>query len=176
MIQSKEELERWYSTSDPWDYDVHPDDEKRRDMLLSELPDRPYTDVLDIGCGNAFITRNLPGCNVLGMDISEAAITYARQFQDDRRKFISGSIFNLNHLLPGRTFDLVVITGVLYPQYIGKAHNLIYLLIDSVLAKDGILVTVHIDEWYRARFPYLMMTSHFYDYREYLHRLEVYVK
>ena len=73
-------------------------------------------------------------------------------------------------------FDLVIITDVMYPQYIGNSLNLIYLIIDKILRKRGTLISVHINEWYKARFPYLLLREYFYNYREYTHRLEVYVK
>ncbi|MDP1527461.1 MAG: class I SAM-dependent methyltransferase [Rhodocyclaceae bacterium] len=175
MLQSLSDLEIWHSNPDPWGYETHPDDTLRKKILLAELPTREYAHVLDIGCGQGFITPHLPGRYISGVDISAEAITKARQLKDFRLNFRQESIFDLS-LPPESGYDLIVITGVLYPQYIGNAHTLIYRIIDSQLADDGILVCVHIDEWYKARFPYLMLKEHFYAYREHTHRLEVYVK
>ena len=69
-----------------------------------------------------------------------------------------------------------MITGVLYPQYIGESKSLVYRIIDDLLAPDGILISVHINEWYSARFPYLRLKESYYSYREYTHLLETYVK
>lgn len=175
MIQSKEELETWYGTTDPWDYENDAEDLKRKKILLGEIPDRAYQSVLDIGCGNGFITNELPGDSILGVDLSENAINYANA--NNKKAHVSyqaKNIFDLYDL--GQTFDLVVITGVLYSQYIGSSNNLIHIIIDKVLKKDGVLVSVHINDWYTCRFPYNLFREHLYSYKQYLHRLEVYQK
>ena len=61
MIQSSDDLDKWYGQADPWGYESNPDDLKRKALLLSELPVKDYQRVLDIGCGHGFITRDLPG-------------------------------------------------------------------------------------------------------------------
>ncbi len=175
MLQPIDDLEKWHSSNDPWGYETNPEDIKRKDILLSELPQKKYNNVLDIGCGHGFVTRDLPGRRVLGVDISHEAIRKAKAYETERIKFLQSSLFELNSKL-SETFDLVVITGVLYPQYIGNAQTLVYVIIDKLLADSGILVCVHIDEWYKARFPYLLLSDYYYDYREYTHRLEVYIK
>ncbi|WP_415581349.1 class I SAM-dependent methyltransferase [Flavobacterium longum] len=175
MIQRKEELDQFHSQADPWGYDNNPDDLQRRDVLLAELPVRAYRNVLDIGCGQGFITKELPGDQVYGVDISETAIAHAQGIATNRLHFKQGSIFELTKLFDQK-FDLIVITGVLYPQYIDKADKLVYLLVDSLLEKGGVLVSVHIDEWYQSQFPYLKIKQTFYDYRQFTHNLEIYVK
>jgi 2-polyprenyl-3-methyl-5-hydroxy-6-metoxy-1,4-benzoquinol methylase len=175
MLQPLDELEKWHSSDDPWGYETHPEDIKRKDILLSELPQKKYNNVLDIGCGHGFVTRDLPGKRVVGVDISHEAIKQAKTYETDRITFLQSSLFDLNRNLREQ-FDLIVITGVLYPQYVANAHNLVYHIIDKLLMDSGILVSVHIDAWYKARFPYLQLNDYYYDYREYTHRLEVYVK
>lgn len=175
-LQELQDLEKWYENNDdPWNYETTPDDKKRIDILLSEIPDKQYKRVLDIGCGNGFVTKKLPGQFILGTDISEGAIRAAKKIETDNLKFEKASLFGLDKQLEGQ-FDLIVITGVLYPQYIGNAHVTVYETIDRLLAKGGILVSVHIDEWYKAQFPYLKLNEIFYPYRDYNHRLEIYVK
>lgn len=175
MLQPLEELEKWHAADDPWGYETNPDDQKRKDVLLSEIPRKDYRRVLDIGCGQGFVTRDLPGKEVLGIDISREAIKKARAFKTKRIKFLCSSLFDLNRTLHEQ-YDLVIITGVLYPQYIGNSLNLAYSIIDKLLADNGILVSVHIDAWYTARFPYLRLNDYYYAYREHTHRLEVYEK
>lgn len=181
MVQTRDELEQFYSAVDPWGYEHNEHDVRRKAVLLSEIPARAYTNVLDIGCGHGFITRELPGTNIIGVDLSAKAIEQARERDDGRRQYIQGSLFELNRLretTPALNvkFDLIVITGVLYPQYIGGAKTLVYDIVDTLLASNGILISVHISSWYSSRFPYLLMKNTFYDYREYTHLLEVYVK
>lgn len=175
FLQPIEELDKFYHQPDPWKYENTPDDKKRKEIILSEIPEKPYHNVLDIGCGHGFITRDLPGDNILGVDISANAIKQAKIHETIRHKYIQSSIFDL----PAKTqnkYDLICITGVLYPQYIGYSHNLIYLILDRLLVNDGILVCCHIDEWYRSRFPYLMLEYYLFGYREYTQRLEIYIK
>jgi len=174
-LQPLQDLEAWHERRDPWDYESNPDDKRRLDVLLSEIPERSYRRVLDIGCGQGFVTVHLPGAQVLGVDVSSNAIEWAQRQKTHRVRFAQASIFNLAQQHPG-PFDLVIITGVLYPQYIGNALSNIYLQVDQVLAPDGILICVHIRDWYRARFPYLLVARHDYPYREFTHRLEVYAK
>lgn len=175
MIQKKEELEKWYEIEDPWGYNVDKADLIRRDVLLSEIPKKEYKNVLDIGCGEGFVTKKLPGTNVFGIDISQNAINYANEIATEALQFRQGSIFEIDKIFDIK-FDLIIITGVLYPQYIGKSSNLIFLLIDKILNEKGILISVHINEWYQLQFPYLKRKQLYYDYREYTHNLEIYSK
>jgi SAM-dependent methyltransferase len=174
-LQALDALEAWHESADPWQYESHPDDAKRRDILLSELPRADYPRVLDIGCGQGFVTRMLPGRSVLGIDVSAGAIAHAKAFADERLDFLECGLLEAPRKLD-RQFELVVITGVLYPQYIGNSLQVVYRIVDRLLAPGGVLASVHIDAWYRARFPYLMLREHRYPYREYVHRLEIYAK
>ena len=174
-IQGAAALDAFYATEDPWGYYINPEDAKRRAVLLAELPRRDYGTVLEVGCGNGFITRALPGERVLGVDISERAIRYARRHADERVSFEACDLFQLDPEVIG-SFDLVVVAGVLYPQYVGTATALARLLIDRLLAREGVLASVHIEAWYRTRFPYLLAKQVTYPYREYSHLLEIYFK
>lgn len=104
--QTRDELESWYSTPDPWGYFTHPDDQRRKEKILEILsvygvaPDR----TLDIGCGEGWLTRDLPGREVYGCDVSATAMS---RLPEGVRPFSGTS----------GQFDLVVTTGTLYPQY-----------------------------------------------------------
>ena len=175
MIQRLDEIEKWHQTEDPWRYENCKDDLLRKDILLSELPPQKYSRVLDIGCGQGFVTRDLPGDRIIGVDISLEAIKHAKQYENDKISFLTASIFELNQLL-SEIFDLIIITGVLYQHYLGNSLRLIYLVIDQLLSRNGILASVHINTWYQARFPYPLISEYYYDYRSYIHRLEIYEK
>jgi len=68
-LQDLQELEAWWVSKDPWNYEENGDDEKRKGMLLYAIPRKEYRRVLDIGCGNGFITRHLPGREIIGVDV-----------------------------------------------------------------------------------------------------------
>jgi SAM-dependent methyltransferase len=175
MIQSKDELENWYSESDPWGYFSNPHDTDRKARILAAIPKLEYENTLDIGCGNGFLTNDLPGNNVIGIDISEKIVAWANDHTRPHIRYVAGSLFDLPDLdLP--QMDLVVITGVLYPQYIGRARRLAIVLIDQILKPDGILVASHIYAWLETRFPYLTISREYFPYREYSQVLEVFNK
>ena len=175
MIQSKDELEKWYSETDPWGYYKDPQDVIRKAKILSAIPKLDYKNTLDIGCGNGFLTNELPGKQIVGVDISEEAIRWAKQKALPHVRYESASLFDLIDLdLP--PMDLILITGVLYPQYIGPSIRLIYVLIDQILKPGGILVCSHIYQWYKSRFPYLTVSREYFPYRDYSQILEVYCK
>ena len=102
-MQSKEELEEWYKTPDPWAYQITEDDAKRKEIILEMLPYN-YQRALDIGCGEGFITANLPAADIHGIEISDTA---ASRFP-----------WNVKRVLePVGVYDLVITTGTLYHQY-----------------------------------------------------------
>lgn len=175
-LQPGDELDRWHADVDPWGYEQDPEDGRRKAMLLGAIPQREYRSVLDIGCGQGFVTRDLPGMHVTGVDVSAAAVAHAARLRSERLEFQVADIFTLPQDLGSRQFDLIIVTGVLYEQYIGRARTLVYLSVDRVLEPGGILISVHIDEWYTARFPYTLVAQQAYPYRQYHHRLEVYRK
>lgn len=176
-LQSLKELEQWHRKKDPWGYASSDEDAKRKHLLLSEIPEGKYKRVLDIGCGQGFVTVDLPGERVVGVDISKNAIKHAEKYTNNskRFRFVVSDLFELEEKIVGK-FDLIVITGVIYPQYTGKANSLVYTIVDSLLEEGGVLVCVHIDEWYTARFPFLQINESYYKYREYIHKIETYVK
>ncbi|NIP29571.1 MAG: methyltransferase domain-containing protein [Candidatus Dadabacteria bacterium] len=175
-IQSKDELDSWYSQPDPWGYETNPEDLNRCAMLLSVLPQKRFSRILDIGCGNGFVTQRLPGDTIIGVDISENAVKYAQARNLPNVDFQRLSIFDLPEKGWYQYFDLIVISGVLYPQYIGKGHLLVYTIIDDLLKQGGHLACAHILEWYNCRFPYITLTREYYSYREFSHILEIYLK
>lgn len=179
-IQTAAELDAFYDKPDPWGYKASPDDERRKNELLSLVPKRHWKSTLDIGCGDGFVTFNLPGNSVVGVDLSSNAIEWAehnRALHKDanRFQFRNSSLFEIDAEKLGR-FDLIVITGVLYPQYIGRSFSIVRQIIDSLLEKNGVLVSCHIDEWSPPRFPYSILDISLYPYRGYTHRLEIYTK
>lgn len=181
MLQEKAELDKFYAAKDPWGYEAHPDDARRRAELLGILPRMRARRVLDVGCGDGFVTFALPGEEVVGVDISENAIqhaTAAASAREDgsRFSFRTASIFDLDDHYPAGHFDLIIVTGVLYPQYIGMAKQSVRVKLDTLLAPGGALVCCHIEAWYQPFFWFNRIDQMMYPYRGHTHLLEVYKK
>jgi ubiquinone/menaquinone biosynthesis C-methylase UbiE len=74
--------------------------------------------VLDLGCGNGFITeylQNQTGAFFEGIDISEEAIEQARKRTAKKNKHLAFSVGNMNHLnFEPQTFDCIVSIDTLY--------------------------------------------------------------
>jgi 2-polyprenyl-3-methyl-5-hydroxy-6-metoxy-1,4-benzoquinol methylase len=174
------ELDQKYSEADPWKYQGTRDDEFRRARLLAALPARRYERTLDIGCGDGYVTFELPGREVVGTDLSLRATALASEraaAREDagRFRFEALDVFQVTPQRVGR-FDLVVVTGVLYPQYIGSAWSAVRRLLDDVLKPGGLLAMCHIQEWTRQPLPYARVYQSWYPYRGYTHVLEVFAK
>ena len=177
-LQTRSELDNFYKVADPWGYCQHADDARRRNELLAILPRREWGRVLDIGCGNGFITLSLPGREIVGVDLSTEAVRWAReaaakQADQERFRFEVGSLLdpelvNLGH------FDLVVVTGVLYQQYVGKAWAFVRWVLDQLTREGSIIASCHIREWIRMRLSYSLIDVTMYPYRAYTHQLEIF--
>jgi SAM-dependent methyltransferase len=177
-IQSAGDLDAHYREADPWGYRSNADDIRRRQELLGALPRRPFERVLDIGCGNGFVTLALPGQKVVGVDISKEALRWAslasaEEPNPGRFEFLHMSILEPEFERLGR-FDLIVVTGVLYPQYVGGALSVVRENIDKALQPEAIIASCHIREWVTCRLPYSLLDVTLYPYRGRTHQLEIY--
>ena len=101
-MQTKEELENWYAVPDPWLYLQTEDDTRRKNIILDLLG--KYKRALDIGCGEGFITTDLPAIDIHGIEISDNA---ARRLPWNVKRVQQ----------PEGVYDLVMTTGTLYQQY-----------------------------------------------------------
>ena len=101
-MQSKEELENWYLTEDPWGYKINLDDLHRKNKILSILDN--YETALDIGCGEGFVTTHLPATKIFGIELS-----------DNASLRLPKNVNRLNE--PSGKYELVITTGTLYQQY-----------------------------------------------------------
>ncbi len=75
-MQSKQELEDWYSQPDRWGYFNNPEDTKRLEKILFMLGwgKSHYKRAIDIGCGEGFVTTFLPADEIHGLDLSDNAL------------------------------------------------------------------------------------------------------
>ena len=159
-MQSKEELDASYVNPDPWGYQTNPEDIRRKHFILSIIhmvaEGRQYRKSLDIGAGEAWITKDIPSNIIHGYELSDTA--FARW----PKNVLRVQNFSLK-------YDLVLATGVLYPHYDYKT------MIDGIRnVATGLVITSHIKGWgaYDDGFGSLIFKGEF-PYREFNQELKV---
>ena len=101
-------LDKFYKKPDPWGYQTNPADAERKRIIIERLNEYgPFMRALDLGCGEGWITADLPVPEIWGWDISAVARSRipAGVNVPDRLDDIAGK------------FDLILATGVLYDHY-----------------------------------------------------------
>jgi len=102
-MQCKEDLENWYVNSDPWNYKTTQDDFLRKEKILEILPIK-YQRAIDIGCGEGFITQDIPAEEIHGIELSDLAASR-----------LPWNVKRVHE--PEGFYDFVMTTGTLYTQY-----------------------------------------------------------
>lgn len=154
-MQTKEELEQWYKTPDPWEYETTTDDIFRKDFFLNMLPIR-YRRALDIGCGEGFITRDLPAEDIHGIEISDLAASR-----------LPWNVKRVHE--PEGLYDLVMTTGTLYVQY---DHQQIIQWIQKAACRH--ILIAGIKDWLIPHtFGTVIVTKEF-QYRQYTQLVTLY--
>lgn len=102
-MQTKEELEEWFKTKDPWGYEVNPDDEKRRTYIEGILRAHYRRGrVLDIGAAEGFISNRL----FLTFELDQIEVS------DNAAKSLVHRVTE-----PTGKYDVILALGVLYEHY-----------------------------------------------------------
>ncbi len=154
-MQSKEELEQWYKNPDPWAYRTTEDDAIRKQKILSMFKTH-YRKALDIGCGEGFVTTDLPATNIHGIELSDLA---ASRFPANVQRVHE----------PDGMYDLVMTTGTLYKQY---NHEQIYNWIHNCAYRHVLIAGIK--DWL---IPYNFGTpiaAQEFKYREYIQSVILY--
>lgn len=160
-MQTKEDLEAFYADKDPWFYRQHPDDARRKGIVvaLANLFG-PYNKTLDLGCGEGFITEDLPGKLVHGIELSDVA---AERLPKRVRRVAE----------PDGKYDLIVACGVLYPQY---DHEQMVRWIEQAAKVGTVVITCNIQDWEVDGLPAgLQVANGTFPYREYTEAWRVYL-
>lgn len=180
-MQSIEDIEKHYETIDPWGYQTYPDDLIRKNKIIQvaqkyalKAEDQIHADklmdgdvrkmhflALDIGCGEGWITKNLPAIAIYGLEVSQnAKKRWAKKIYEFDPEF------NIK-------YDLIIATGILYPHY-----DLNYFIDVINTYSNNIIITCNIKDWetgidqiqapqiYEEEFPY----------REFVQKLRVFKK
>ena len=171
--------DEYLETIDPFGYDDNPEDQKRKSIFLNYLPVMNFKRVIDIGVGTGFITRDLPFAEFVGIDISETAVNNLNNYfiENDKSETHKGIVMSL--LEPGieslGTFDLIILTGVLYPHYLGENRVIVNENIKKISRKSCTVISVHIKEWepFRLDENFVEIDRWFYPYRNFTHELIV---
>lgn len=128
-MQSKENLEDYYKTPDPWGFKTNPDDAIRRKIIsaLCQIYGQPSR-VLDIGCGEGFILDEVLAISKEGIEISDNATS---RLSEDIKRVTQ----------PTGRYDIILCTGQLYEQYNYQTFT------DWILDHaKGIVITSHYDQ------------------------------
>jgi hypothetical protein len=157
-MQSKHDLEDWYSQPDRWGYFNNPEDNNRLNniLYLLGLGKNKYNRAIDIGCGEGFITHHLPAEVIHGYDLSNNALSRLPQ--------------NVKSVTqPEGKYDLVLSTGTLYSQY---DHESIYEIIMGC-ASEYILIG-GISSWIIEKDFGTEIKSFAFPYREFTQKITLY--
>lgn len=157
--RKKRRLERWYRKKDPWGYQTNPEDIMRKKVILGALKHLGihFETALDIGCGEGWITKDLPADRIYGYDVSETALSR-----------LPKNVIPLKELTGKKKYDLVVATDVLCKQNTYK-----WIMKDILKSARHIILICGIRRWERN-----VLTNPIYEfdftYRDYIEHLAIY--
>ncbi len=121
----------------------------------------------------------MPFAEFVGLDISETAVNYLNNYfiengKDETHKGITMSLLD-PHIESLGTFDLIILTGVLYPHYLGENRVIVNENIKKILRENGTVIAVHIAEWtpFKLDENFVEIDRWFYPYRNFTHELIV---
>lgn len=157
-MQSKSELESWYSNVDPWGYKTNKEDAKRKARILSWADFHGHFNrALDIGCGEGFITKDIPAESIEGIEVSDQAASR-----------LPPNIKRVQE--PTGKYDLILCTGMMYRQY----DNALFTKWIMEHA-GGIVILSNIKTWEVNNLPpEKQIYEEEYTYREYIQKLRIY--
>ena len=133
-----------YRRRDPYAYDTDAAERLKRQRVTAFLGDRPYQDILEVGCGEGHMTLELVplGRTLLGIDISGRAIRRAR----DRFRQQPGVTFMVADVLAFRSplrFDLITCSETLYYLNLAQIEQAVRILSEH-LVPGGRFLSVNI--------------------------------
>lgn len=154
---TKRKMERVFSRrEDPFKYHSSVYERDRFEKLTLALGDRHFEKILEVGCGEGIFTKSLAlnAKEVLAVDISTVALDRAKKNLAGNStpiRFIRGNIRDLIKKFESESFDLVVLSEVLY--YLGEKKSkgvffeapFLGLLEQTkrILVKNGLILLAH---------------------------------
>ena len=140
----REYFDELYARSrDPWGFETSEYERNKYERTLSVLAQRRYRRALEVGCSIGVFTAMLaPLCDeLLAVDVSEAAVTVARQRLAGSPK-VRLELRSMPEETPQGPFDLVIASEVMYywPEDVMLSALRRF---EEVLAPGGSLLAVH---------------------------------
>ena len=139
-----EDFEKLYAAkADPWNLKISAYDLQKYTATLDALPHDHYSSAFDVGCSVGLMTSLLADrCDlVMGVDSVERALQEARQHCAGKPN-VHFARMHIPEEWPERTFDLIVISEVLY--YLSAAElEAVVVRLRGSLAQGGDLILVH---------------------------------
>lgn len=97
------------------------------DKLLMTAGLTECSNVLELGCGNGYITEyisDITGCRILGTDLSNEAVEQAMERTKHKRNRLNFSVVNMDCMvLPENTFDAILAIDSLY--FVNSLENVL---------------------------------------------------
>lgn len=144
MIHSRMYFEDLYShNSDPWGYDSHWYEARKRQICLALLTRPRYPKVLEVGCSNGHLSIHLAqrAEQLLCIDVSESAVQLASErLQEFEHVVVENRKIPEDYSI--QKFDLILISEMAYYLSANELHQFIEKLKHS-LNDDGEILCCH---------------------------------
>ena len=100
---------------DPWEFETSTYERDKRDATMAAIAGRRFAHVLEIGCATGVLTERLAEVcdSLLAVDVSEVALTAARQRLADRNH-VKLTRAEIPAQWPAGRYDLILLSEVLY--------------------------------------------------------------
>lgn len=171
MYEPIEDIEKAYEKPDPWGFQTNPSDAVRKERIIAcskyllKEGEEQFESCLDIGCGEGWITKDLPAKVKYGYEISENAKSrWKKDILDIASPVVEVPL----------DLDLVLATGVMYSHY--NTMNFWPML---KLAQIG-AITCNIKTWeipglqsYVEKLGFKQIYEEEFPYRDYVQKLRV---
>ncbi|RZF55861.1 methyltransferase domain-containing protein [Acinetobacter halotolerans] len=144
MTHSNQYFEALYrNNDDPWGYDFHWYEARKRQICLALLTRQHYPKVLEIGCSNGHLSMHLAerADQLLCLDASDYAVQLASQ-RLNGLKHVKIENRRIPQAFPNEVFDLIIISEVAYYLSLSELHQLIEKLKCS-LSEAGEILCCH---------------------------------
>jgi 2-polyprenyl-3-methyl-5-hydroxy-6-metoxy-1,4-benzoquinol methylase len=133
--------EKYKANIDPWQFRTSEYERDKYQATMASLSKDRYASALEVGCSIGVLTRLLsPRCNgLLAIDASATAIEEAKSING---RSVTFRVANLPAEFPEGTFDLIVLSEVLY--YFDKSDLAqVTRLCSDAISQDGEIVLCH---------------------------------